>query len=297
MHLKKIYTVILCFFLLGQTVSAQVGINIATNDPKTTLDVGGAISLASSTITLTKPNNYNIVVGDFSLVNIVGPNADFNINTIKPAIGADGQIVTFVNTTNHTMKVLHNSGVSINSVYCPYGTAIILSGMYSTVSMQYNETQKRWIVLKYSSEKQDYEDIIYSSIGTTDTETNSENFTPLADMSYTFTPKNDVVYVNVSVSGNMEGSGNIHGFADLRLMNLTTNQVIAGATALASDNSYNAVTTSWNIRMVMVPVTVTPGQPTDIEVQWRCGGGSPITLHCKADTGSLLSHRNIAIVD
>lgn len=297
MDFKKKYTIILCFFLIGYTLSAQVGINIATNDPKTTLDVGGAISLASKTLTLTNSSNHNIAVGDYSLVNIDGPTADFNINTIKPALGADGQIVTFVNTTNHKMKVLHNNGANINSVLCPNATAIILTGMYSTVSMQYNDSQKRWIVLKYASEKQDYEDTIYSRVGTSDEETDSDVFIPLEDLNYSFTPKNSVVYVNVSVSGNMEGSGNIHGYADLRLVNLTTNKVIAGATALASDNSYNAITTSWNIRMVMVPLTVNPGQLTEIEVQWRCGGGAPITLYCNAETGNTFAHRNISVVD
>lgn len=298
MHLKKLYSIILLFFLFGYQMLSQVGININPgDDPKTTLDVNGAISLKSSALTLGTGNNVNIPVGDFSLFNISGPTYSFNINSIEPISGTDGQIVTFVNSTVHNMIILHDSGASVNSIYCPNGIDLVLTGEYSTVTMQYNRTQDRWIVLKYV-DKETYGDTIYNSVGTSDTQTSSNSFIDIEDMSYIFTPKNSVVYLNVSVSGKMDGGGNTHGYADLILVNETAgNSIIAGATALSSDNNYNSVTIPWNIRMGMVPVIVNPGVPTKIKVQWRCGGILPPTLYCLAATDNLFSHRNITIVD
>lgn len=285
--------------MVGCTMFAQVGININTNDPKTTLDVNGAISLkASSTLNLPTVNNVDINVEGFSLFNITGPTEAFNINSIKPVAGVDGQIVTFVNNTVHNMTILNDSGASDNSIYCPNGAGLTLSGRYSTVTFQYDNKQERWIVIKYS-DKENFGNSIYKSVGVDDTQTSSTSFSDMVDMSYEFIPKKSIVYVNVSASGNMSGGISTRdGYGDFRIVNVTAgNSIVAGATTLASDNVYNAGSTSWNIRMVMIPVNVTANVPNTIKVQWRKGGDVALTLNCNTTTGDLFSHRNITILD
>lgn len=294
---------ILIFLFLGScTIFAQVGINIsATDSPKTTLDVNGGLSLRSSgSLNLSNSNNVNINVGGYSLFNITGPTANFNINSIAPSSGGDGQMITFVNNTVQKMTVLNNSGASANSIFCPNGVPLSLEGVYSTVTLQYNKSQNKWIVIRYS-DKNNYGKRIYNSVGENDTETSSNSFMPMLDMENKFTPTNSTVYVNVSAAGSIaEGLNARDGYADFRLVNATSGiTVLAGATTLASDNVYDGGSTSWNIRMLMIPVTVIPGIENTIRVEWRSGGSLPIPIYCKTQSvpDTSFSHRNLTIID
>lgn len=297
MDLKIKYSICLLVFLCGFTLFAQTGIN--TNNPITFLDVNGAISLRQGgALSLATGNNSNIPAGDYSILNITGPGANFNVNTIDPYNSADGQMLTLVNTTNYTMTIINNDGAGTSSIYCPTSSNLTLSGTYSSVTLQYNKTLAKWIVSRYSDQG-GYGDKIYSNVGTTDAQTDSKTFTDMADMSITFTPEKTLVYVNISISGHMNvGTGNTHGYADFRIVNVTAgNTVISGATVVATDNDYNVLTTPWNIRMVMIPVAVIPGQPTTIKTQWRKDGVLPRTLYCLANTNNQFSHRSITIMD
>ncbi|WP_417353676.1 hypothetical protein [Flavobacterium alkalisoli] len=297
MDLKIKFSVCLLLFLSSYALLAQVGIN--TTDPSTTLDVNGAISLGeASAFALGNGDNTNIATGGFSIVNIAGPTTSFNINSIAPEANADGQLLTLVNTTNNPMIIKHNDGAGVNSIYCPNNTDLILRGIYTSVTMQYNKTLTKWVVTRYTDDG-GYGDNIYSSVGTTDTQMDSKTFADMADMSVTFTPKKSVVYVNVSISGHMNiGNTNSHGYADFRIVNVTAgNTVVSGATVVTTDNDYNAIVTPWNMRMVMIPVTVTPGQPTTIKTQWRRDGTLPRILYCLATSNNQFSHRSITIID
>ncbi len=298
MILKLKRSIFLLLFLSSYALLAQAGIGINTTSPATMLDVNGAMSLRQGNALLVSGNNTNIPTGDFSSLNITGPTADFNVNTIAPHNSADGQRITMVNTTNYAMTIVNNDGASNNSIYCPTNCNITLLGIYSSVTLQYNKTLAKWIVSKYS-DNGGYGDAIYSNVGTTDTNTDSNVFSDMADMSVTFTPKKSVVYVNVSVSGHMN-AGNIdsHGYADFRIVNVTAgNTVVAGSSVVTTDNDYNAIITTWNMRMVMIPIAVTPGQPTTIKTQWRRDGTLPRPLYCMTTTNNQFSHRNITIMD
>ena len=295
MYLKLKYTIFIFLFLSGYAVFAQVGIN--TTDPRTMLDVKGNVSLNAGTLTLNSGNN-NVTSNDHTPFNISGPSADFNINTIQPLTDVDGQIITLVNTTSHTMALVHNDGAGANSIFCPNGNDLVLEGIYTTVTLQYNKSLQRWTVMRYA-DRSAYQRTIYSSAGTTDIQTNPVGFTDMEEMSITFTPKNSVVYVNFGAAGFMylDSSTTEQGYGDFRLVNVTaSNKVVAGSTVIATDVDYLAVSTSFNIRMNMIPVSVTPGQSTTLKIQWRNGGVNPDTLLCPA-TETDYAHRNITIFD
>ena len=132
-------------------IYAQVG--IGTTDPKTQLDVNGALSLKEGApLTLVNGINTNIDLGTtpFSLYRIEGPTASFSIASIIPETGSDGQIVTFVNTTDQTMTVNHTSSGGARRIFCTGETDFILDGRYSTVTLQYNATNSKWILINSS---------------------------------------------------------------------------------------------------------------------------------------------------
>lgn len=300
MNLISKFSLCVFIFFSGFYVSAQVGIN--TDSPVTMLDVNGNLSLNASSFALSNGNN-NLSGGDHTVFNISGPSGNFNINTIEPLTDADGQLITLVNTTNHIMTLVNNDGVGVNSIFCPNGSNLVLEGIYSTVILQYNKTLQRWVIIKYADQGA-YQRVIYSKAGTGDIQTDLTTFSDMGtDMSITFTPKNPVVYVNVSLSGHMyvRGSNNemAQGYADFRLVKTVgaSSTVIAGFTNLVADVDYLAVVTPWNSRMVMQPVSVTPGQATTLKMQWRRDGQNPSILFCMATTLRDISHRSITIFD
>lgn len=278
---------------------AQVGIN--TVNPETMLDINGNLSLNATSLSLNSGSN-NLAGGDHSLFNITGPSNSFEINTIEPLTDVDGQLITLVNTTTFNMTLVHNDGTGSNSIFCPNENNLVLSGQYTTVTFQYNKTLQRWVVIKYADNDR-YQSTIYSKTGSSDIETNSVSFSDMgADMRILFTPKNPLVYVNVSLSGHMftgDPNADAHGYADFRLVKTvgSTSTVIAGFTNIASDVDYLVVATPWNSRMVMYPVSVTPGVSTTLKIQWRRDGQHPYTLYCAPTSLPDNSHRSITVLD
>lgn len=292
-------TFCLFIFLGGYSLLAQVGIN--TDNPQTMLDVKGNLSLNAAALSLNNGSN-TVAGGDHTFFNVSGPTSSFKINTIQPLTNADGQLITLVNTTSNSMTLVNDDGASANSILCPNKSNLLLKGIYTTATLQYNKTLKRWLVVKYA-DGETYQRRIYSSVGTIDFQTDLNTFSDMgADMSIKFTPKNPIVYVNVSLSGSMftgDPNADAHGYADFRLQKIesvtTTN--IAGFTAIATDVDYLVVATPWNAKMVMYPVIVTPGQEIVLKVQWRRDGQHPYTLYCAPTSLPENSHRNITIFD
>ena len=233
------------FLTISFTVFGQVG--IGNTNPKSTLDVNGGISLREGPeLILTNNNNVNINLGalQFSQYRIVGPTANFNILTFLTPNGtsaADGQLLTLINTTPYNMTLVHNSGSGANPqrrIYCPNNYNLTLEGEYASVTLQYNSSLQRWVVVGYA-DLGGYGRNVYNSTGATDTSTNSNAFSDMADMSLTFTPKHSTVYVNFSASGFMDkgSASQSQAYVNFRLME--GNNSIAGTTTLASDRSFN----------------------------------------------------------
>ena len=235
---------VLCFLslLFSTNVFAQVG--IGNTDPKSTLDVGGALSLREGPA-LSVGNGSNIDLGTttYSQYRITGPTSDFDIKTFLTPSGAsaaNGQLLTLINTTTYNMTLVHNQGSNSNPqrrIYCPSGFNLVLEGQNSTVTLQYNTGLQRWVVVGYA-DLGGYGRNVYNNIGTTDINTNTASFTDMADMSISFTPKHAVVYVNFSASGTMDKgtNGDSQGYAEFQIQKDAT--PVAGTNTLTTDRSY-----------------------------------------------------------
>jgi len=305
------------FIVFSTVLYAQVGID--TSDPKTQLDVNGAISLREgSALVLTNGNNNNISLGTtaFSFYRITGPTSDFNIGSMVPITGADGQIITLENTTSNAMTIRHNAGgVGVNRVYCPGGRNLVLTGQYTTVTLQYNASQTRWLVTNYADNR--YGDNIQTVKGTTNTTIyaylDTVSFTDMNSMTITFTPNHSTVYLSFSAAGYV--SPLINNTAATTNQTAVYFRVRNGSTTLghtisvASDYDFDdifgeAVLTAWNAHFTMFPVTVTPGVSTTLKIQWRAdttlGNFSPSTtnpiVYCTPATDAF-SHRSLTIFD
>ncbi len=130
-------------------LNAQVG--IGTTDPKTALDVNGALSLSEGTpLTLSNGNNNNISLGisPYSLYRITGPGTSFNITGIVPTTNANGQIVVLQNTTTQIMTLIHNNNsTAANRIYIPGEKDLTVRGRYASITLQYNAALNRWVLL------------------------------------------------------------------------------------------------------------------------------------------------------
>ncbi len=288
---------------------AQVG--IGNTDPKTTLDVSGALSLREGPA-LSVGNGMNINLGTpiYSQYRITDPTADFDIKTFLTPNGessADGQLLTLINSTPYTMTLVHDQGSNANPqrrIYCPGESNLILNGKYASVTLRYNTELLRWIVINYADTE--YGNNIISVRPLTDASTNSSSFSIMDGMTVTFIPKHSTVFVSFSASGEMAAPINYFPeqcFANFRLVNVTAgNKVEAGVTTLVTDYDYDntigeAVATSWNASLGMLPVTVTPGVSTTLKIEWLRDGNYARTLLCNANSDPNQSHRNLTVFD
>lgn len=242
------YSTLFVFCFLSNGYS-QVG--IGNTDPKSALDVSGALSLREGPALLLTNNNENIELGTtiYSIYRVTGPTGDFNIlsfNTPEGISANDGQLLTLINTTPFKMTLVHDVGSVGNPqrrIYCPNGGNLVLEGQNATVTLQYNTFLERWVV-NGSTDVGGYGKNVNSKIGATDINTDSPDASDMTDMDITFTPKHATVFVNFSASGTMDkGVGlDAQAFANFELVKDGT--TIAGATTLASDRSYTPIETS-----------------------------------------------------
>lgn len=298
--------IVLISLLFTFTIDAQVG--IGNDDPSTTLDVNGSVSLRSGgNLNLVNGNN-NITLpltsgNVYSNYRITGPTSPFNLRTINPIASADGQLVTIINSTSQSMTLAHDTGGGGDNrrIFCPGSRDLTLSGQYATVTLQYSAADTRWIVINHSDNR--YGDNIQSVVGTSDTSINTNIFTDMADMSITFTPKHSTIYLSFSAAGFADIASGFQMYADFRLVNVTAgNTVIAGTNTLTTDFDFDDVfgiltLTSWNAQLVMFPVNVTPGVSTTLKIQWRRDGNFPAAVFNNALGSPDDSHRNLTIFD
>ncbi|WP_461304697.1 hypothetical protein [Aureisphaera sp.] len=293
-------------FATWGVMHAQVG--IGNTNPKTTLDIDGGLSLREGpTLALNNGFNNDVPLGTeaYSFYRITGPTGPFGISGIIPESGSDGQILTLQNTTDHQMFLYHDFFISSadNRIYCPDEETLSLVGKYATVTLQYNATYSRWIVLNYQHQRMG--DNIKAVKGTTDVSINTTTYTDMPDMTITFVPKHETVFVSFSASGSMDLTGSlpVGSYGLFRLVNVTaSNSVEAGTTSLATDYDYDdtvgeVVGSAWNAQFVMLPVQVTPGIFNTLKIQWARDGISPTALENFVVANVNFSHRNFTIMD
>ncbi len=278
-------------------------VGIGTNAPTTILDVNGALSLREG-IALTfaaGANTPSLATSPSSVYRIIGPSSAFRLTSLTPVTSANGQIVTLINTTSQDFTIVNNSGASVNSISCPGASDLTLSGISSTVTLMYNTSSSRWIVI--GSSDNPYGRNLKSSKGTSDITTTTNGFADMSDMTITFTPKHNTVYVNFSASGDIDiASGSPQGYVQFKVLKDGTS--VGGTVSLGTDLDYDdlagtTIVSAWNAHFTMYPVTVTSGTSTTIKIQWMRDGfglGSKAARN-RVTTNPDYSHRSLTIYD
>tara|TARA_R110002012_G_scaffold99570_2_gene237626 strand:+ start:350 stop:1279 length:930 start_codon:yes stop_codon:yes gene_type:complete len=274
--MKKMYTPqglafsICCLFLiLSFSTFAQVG--IGNTDPKTALDVNGALSLREGSA-LTVGNGINIDLGTtvFSQYRITDPTADFSISTFLTANGvsaADGQLLTLINTTPYKMTLIHDQGSNANPqrrIYCPGETNLVLNGRYSTVTLQYNVSLLRWVIIKYAENETPIDSVTLTSNYTLA----AGNFSDVPTMSLTFVARKTSVMVTLSGSGDANAQLG-SGIGDFRVFNVTSNTIFGGThqNITTFDDVYGVLGSAWSISFTKPLTGLTIGNSYTLKVQ------------------------------
>ena len=137
----------------------------------------------------------------------------------------------------------------------------------------------------------------YSALGTTNASTTSQYpaFVAFPQMTLTFTPTKPIVYVMFSAAGDAAAVLGSQQYVNFRLRR--NGVVLGGATSTVTDvDDVAGVVTAWNAQIIM-PVTVTPGVSTTIDIQWNIDGLTLSQTFCNAATDTDWSHRSLIIME
>ena len=142
---------------------AQQNVGVGTITPSAKLDINGALAMREgAAISLGNGGanggtNDNIALPHIagttdiaSFYRVTGPSAVFSVYGIVPATGADGQIVTLINTSGKVMTIVNNnSSNAVNGILTQTGANLVDnagSTANSSITLQYNKTAGRWYV-------------------------------------------------------------------------------------------------------------------------------------------------------
>ena len=197
-------------FLIGN-------VGITTNDPKTSLDVNGALSLregAASVIANGINNNVSLGTTPSSFYRITLPTAAFSLTGLIPVTGANGQIVTLENLTTQNFTISHEdaSSTAANRIYCPGATNLILYGINSSITLSYNSTLQRWVVIGNVSNTNAKPGTIINTVmlpptTTGDISINATAYTTFLTYSYTPVSASSTIIVEFNTKYDINGYG------------------------------------------------------------------------------------------
>lgn len=116
--------------------------------PSSVLDIAGDIALKEGTaMTVAAGNNALTLTGEYSHYRLTGAAGAFAINTITG--GNDGQVLTLINATSQIMTINNNNAA--NGILTGNGVNLVSDGTgNNAVSLIYNATLARWIVVAYA---------------------------------------------------------------------------------------------------------------------------------------------------
>jgi len=142
---------------------------------------------------------------------------------------------------------------------------------------------------------------IQSAVGSTDIKTNSSAFSPIADMSITFTPVHSVVFLTFTASGITDLSQTPPSYIEFEV--LKNGAVASGNGGYGCRSIAQYVTgaeqiSGWSCSIVM-PVSVTPGTSVTISIDWMTNvqSGTASYVECNASTSPSTCFRTLFIHD
>jgi hypothetical protein len=131
--------------------------------------------------------------------------------------------------------------------------------------------------------------------GTTDVTMDSGTFVDIPDMSITFTPIHNLIYVYFTFAAYADPGFYPMQYVDFRI--LSNGVTMGGSNCLAEDyDDVDGLVTSFNGAMSLA-VPVTAGAATTIKVQWRRDGLYTAPIYNNCASAPDYSHRSLIIVD
>ncbi len=123
--------------------------------PSSVLDIAGDIALKEGTaMTVAAGNNALTLTGEYSHYRLTGAASAFTVNTISG--GNDGQYLILINASSQIMTVANNNAA--NGILTGNGVNLVADGTgNSAVSLIYNATLARWIVVSYAGMRDAYD--------------------------------------------------------------------------------------------------------------------------------------------
>ena len=139
--------------------------------------------------------------------------------------------------------------------------------------------------------------------GTTDISINSTTFTDMTNMTITFTPIHNYVYLHFSASGDAANTYDTQAFVEFNILKDGTALTSGGVVSIAhisfdAASGTNTEFSAWNCYTVR-RISVTAGTSTTIKIQWAKAGLSPDAIYNNVGTAGskVYSHRSMMIID
>lgn len=212
-------------------------------------------------------NTGNLGIGNSSPTSMlsVGSSSEFQVNSTGDIVKINNVTTNFPGTQGSANTFLKNNGSGVLSWSQPYGDNI-----------QYAE-------------------------GTTDISTSSAVMTDMTNMSITFTPVHNYIYLTFTASGSVDVTLSTWSYIMFNILKDGTALSSGGVVTLSSftDISKTGTITSigaWNCSTTR-RIAVTSGTPTTIKIQWMTNGISFGTVYNNVATSNSYSHRAMMITD
>ena len=302
--MKKLILLASVCFLYSFSIGQQ-NIGVGTTSPTSKLDVNGGIALREGTaITLANGGasggtNDNITLPVISgtsdiasFYRITGPSTAFSVYGIIPATGADGQVVTLVNTTGKVMTVVNSSSspTVTRGIITQTGTNLVDNASAtanSSITLQYNKTAGRWYVTGTQNFIVAPASIATSNTLGSATNTMTSTVDGVAATSSIITGNtltNPVNTITSTVNGVAATAPAVNTTAlSLNTTNLTSTVNGVGSSALDLTPAINAGVTKGNLTTSSTGLTVGSGTGAVL------GGGTTVNYNLVTGIGGLSS--------
>ncbi len=266
-HFRTCVIGLFIFSFFYSTNYAQVG--IGTTDPKTTLDVDGALSIREGPLLTLNANTNNSIDLDASPYSSyrVTSTGDFGIKKIRAVMSSDGQLVTFINITNFQMTLRNEAVSGSRKIFCPNGDDVVLNGIYTSATLQYNDILNSWIVISTNSIAEEEPPIDSVTLSASYSKTPG-NFTDVPGMSMTFVARKSSVLVLLTGSG-QSSTGIKMAICDFQVINVPSGTTFGGThdKMTTYDNDPERLASAWSISFTKPLTGLTIGNSYTLKVQ------------------------------